>query len=60
MTKSYIVIMKTQTEKSAFVGLAVMIILLPVPGYASKLIQGFQKRKMEKVGVSGLTSRPTY
>ncbi|KJA25244.1 hypothetical protein HYPSUDRAFT_37726 [Hypholoma sublateritium FD-334 SS-4] len=33
---------------SSFVGLACMIALLPAPGYAARLIQNFQKRKMEK------------
>ncbi|KDR83050.1 hypothetical protein GALMADRAFT_866663 [Galerina marginata CBS 339.88] len=32
---------------SAFVGLASMIVLLPVPGYAAKLLQTVQKNKMK-------------
>jgi hypothetical protein len=35
---------------SAFVGLAVMVILFPVPGYVAKMIQSVQKEKMDKVG----------
>ncbi|OJA20724.1 hypothetical protein AZE42_08493, partial [Rhizopogon vesiculosus] len=33
---------------SAFVGLAVMVILFPVPGYVAKTIQSVQKEKMNK------------
>ncbi|KDR83054.1 hypothetical protein GALMADRAFT_238844 [Galerina marginata CBS 339.88] len=33
---------------SAFVGLASMIVLLPVPGYAAKLLQSVQKNKMKR------------
>lgn len=46
-----IVVMKTYILESSFVGLACMVILLPAPGYAAKLIQSFQKRKMEKVSI---------
>lgn len=34
---------------SAFVGLAVMIVLFPVPGYVAKIIQKVQKERMKKV-----------
>ncbi|KAJ8594877.1 hypothetical protein M405DRAFT_759938 [Rhizopogon salebrosus TDB-379] len=33
---------------SAFVGLAVMVILFPLPGYVAKMIQTVQKEKMNK------------
>jgi len=35
----------------AFVGLAVMIILFPIPGYVAKMIQSVQVTRMEKVGI---------
>lgn len=35
---------------SAFVGLAIMIGLFPVPGYVAKMIQGIQVVRMKKVG----------
>ncbi|KAJ8594874.1 hypothetical protein M405DRAFT_929881 [Rhizopogon salebrosus TDB-379] len=35
---------------SAFVGLAVMVILFPLPGYVAKKIQSVQKEKMNKAG----------
>ena len=34
---------------SAFVGLAAMILLFPVPGYVAKIIQKVQKERMKKV-----------
>ncbi|OJA09105.1 hypothetical protein AZE42_02555 [Rhizopogon vesiculosus] len=40
---------------SAFVGLAVMVILFPVPGYVAKMIQSVQKEKMNKVGPDLIT-----
>jgi hypothetical protein len=36
---------------SAFVGLAIMVILFPIPGYVAKIIQGVQVTRMEKVGI---------
>jgi hypothetical protein len=35
---------------SAFVGLAVMILLFPIPGYVAKMIQGVQVTRMKQVG----------
>jgi len=35
---------------SAFVGLAVMVALFPIPGYVAKMIQGVQVTRMKKVG----------
>jgi hypothetical protein len=34
---------------SAFVGLAVIILMFPIPGYLAKVIQGAQVEKMKKV-----------
>ena len=34
---------------SAFVGMAVMAVLLPVPGYVASFIHGLQEKKMAKV-----------
>ena len=48
--------MSTKILKSSFVGLAVMIVLLPAPGYAAKQFQNFQKKKMEKVYIARLAS----
>ena len=42
---------------SAFVGLATMLITLPVPGYITKHIQGSQREKMKRVR-SCLIRRP--
>ena len=36
---------------SALVGLATMLITLPVPGWIIKHIQGSQREKMQRVGV---------
>lgn len=36
---------------SAFVGLFVMVILFPIPGYVAKKTQSVQKEKMNKVGL---------
>ena len=36
---------------SAFVGLAVIIVMFPIPGYIAKLIQSAQVEKMKKVSV---------
>ena len=35
--------------RSALIGLASMIALLPLPGYLSQLVQKYQKEKMDKV-----------
>ena len=34
---------------SAFLGMGVIIIMFPLPGYVAKLIQGVQTTKMKKV-----------
>lgn len=34
---------------SAFVGLLVMVLLFPIPGYVAKMIQGVQETRMKKV-----------
>lgn len=34
---------------SAFVGLALLVALLPVPSYLTRLLQGVQTEKMKKV-----------
>ena len=36
-------------QSSAFMGMAAMILLFPVPGYVASIIQGVQKEKMKKV-----------
>lgn len=38
--------------QSAFVGIGLMVVLLPVPGYAAKLQDKVQGERMEKVWVS--------
>lgn len=43
---------------SAFVGLVVMILLFPIPGYVAKLIQTVQVERMKKVGQPALTIQP--
>lgn len=35
---------------SAFVGLAVMVILFPIPGYVARMIQGVQVARMKQAG----------
>jgi hypothetical protein len=37
------------TASSSFVGLAVMIVLIPVPAWVASLMQGVQKQKMKAV-----------
>jgi len=52
-----------QTERhfsSAFVGLAVMVILFPVPGYVAKMIQSVQKEKMDKVSLDFTSFIPMW
>ena len=39
---------------SALVGLATMLITLPVPGWITKLIQGSQREKMQRVSVNAV------
>ena len=34
---------------SAYVGLVVMVVLLPVPGYIAKLVQDAQRARMKEV-----------
>lgn len=34
---------------SAFLGMAVIVVMFPLPGYVAKLIQGVQSTKMKKV-----------
>ncbi len=52
--------MNAKILESSFVGLAVMTVLLPAPGYAAKLFQNFQKKKMEKVYTARLASSKIF
>ena len=40
----------TDGDASALVGLAIMVILLPVPGWLTSLASGVEDEKMKKVG----------
>ena len=44
--------MLTALQYSAFVGMAMMCILTPVPGFLANLIQGIQIEQMKKVSFS--------
>lgn len=39
-------------RRSALVGMAVMVVLLPVPGYVASFIHGLQEQKMTKVRIT--------
>ena len=45
---------------SAFVGLAVMILLFPAPALVSKVLNGVQKQKMQAVSISSAYNVLSY
>lgn len=44
---------------STFVGLFIMIVLLPVPGYVAKLVQEVQKDRMKMVHFDAASDAPS-